>query len=333
MTNRIAIAGVSERDVDLLLLEEFQSSHKFQDWFIHEALGSSAALGSCVSARRSITNSTGESDLEIIFEDSNGKKTRLLVENKVNANLQPFQAERYKERGNGYVSTGQCLTFHTVIVAPARYFGQSTATKGFDGRVTYEQILGWFERDASLGARRLYKIALLRSAIDKGTLGYQPEEDKPTTDFWEAYYDFALKRAPELEMPKPGPKPSRSSFVHFRPRALPRTVDIVHKFASGYVDLHLRGMGMRINEVHTAVLPYLDPDMNVESASMSAAIRVQVPKLSVSAPFELQRADAEQALEVAKRLHAWFISSKEFAAWLIDAQQTGPSDGLPALHT
>jgi hypothetical protein len=326
MTERIAIAGVSERDVDLLLLEEFQSSSDFQGWFVREAFGPDVDFGQCTGARRSITNSTGESDLEIFFSNSKVEKTRLLIENKVNAGFQPLQAERYKERGVGYVSTAQCNSFRTVIVAPARYFGESASLKGFDSRVSYEQILRWFEEAVQLGARRLYKVALLRSAIDKGTLGYQPEEDKPTTGFWKAYWHFALDRAPELEMSEPGAKPSRSSFVHFRPRTLPRSVDIVHKFAFGHVDLHLRGMGKRLNEVRVAARPYLSPDMTVSAAAKSAAIRIKVPKLSVTTPFEAQTSEAERALDAAKLLHAWFIDSKVFATWLVAAQQSVAGD-------
>ena len=39
MANDLFIAGVSERDIDLLLLEEFHSSPRFRDWFIDQVLG------------------------------------------------------------------------------------------------------------------------------------------------------------------------------------------------------------------------------------------------------------------------------------------------------
>ena len=42
---RVSIAGVSERDIDLLLLEEFHSSAAFQVWFVSQVLGASADLG------------------------------------------------------------------------------------------------------------------------------------------------------------------------------------------------------------------------------------------------------------------------------------------------
>lgn len=50
MSGRVEIAGVSERDMDLLLLEEFQSSQGFQQWFIRQVLGKDARLGELISA-------------------------------------------------------------------------------------------------------------------------------------------------------------------------------------------------------------------------------------------------------------------------------------------
>jgi len=85
MENGISIAGVSERDIDLLLLEEFLSSPDFSDWFVMKALGDSVNLGRCMEARRSVSDGSGESDLEISFVQEDGVRTRLLIENKVNA--------------------------------------------------------------------------------------------------------------------------------------------------------------------------------------------------------------------------------------------------------
>ena len=86
MRSENTIAGISERDIDLLLLEEFQSATGLEDWFVAQTLGLSVRLGEGVSADRSVSQSTGESDLEIVFSDQGGT-TCLLIENKVNAGL------------------------------------------------------------------------------------------------------------------------------------------------------------------------------------------------------------------------------------------------------
>src|SRR4051812_47031879 len=123
MSARIAIAGVSERDVDLLLLEEFQSSTSFRKLFLSRCPKLSDNVGLFTAASRSVTHSSGESDLEVDFLSADGVKTRLLIENKVRAGFQLQQAERYHLRGASYIAAGVCAAYHTVIVAPRRYFG------------------------------------------------------------------------------------------------------------------------------------------------------------------------------------------------------------------
>lgn len=328
MSTRAAIAGVSERDIDLLLLEEFQASPAFQEWFVAQALGSDVHLGSCIEAVRSVTHSTGESDLEVTFATDDGTRTRIMIENKVTAGLQPLQAQRYLSRGTEYTARGLCAAFHTVIVAPSCYFGPSETHKGFGSRITYEQILAWFEEAKYLGERRNYKITLLRSAIDKGTLGYQPEEDAPTTDFWRSYWRLALRYAPELEMAEPRSKPSGSSFIHFRPPILPRGIDIVHKFNFGYVDLHLRGMGKRLNEVRAVLGSRFETGMTLETATKSAAIRLGVPQLNASTPMAQQEQAAIVGIDGAKRLLAWFLANQEVWLHYTQTQQHAHTDEL-----
>lgn len=79
----ISISSVSERDVDLLLLEEFLSSARFSQWFLQKVLGEALADWLCVKAARSVTNSIGESDLEVAFKGPDGLTHLLLIENKV----------------------------------------------------------------------------------------------------------------------------------------------------------------------------------------------------------------------------------------------------------
>lgn len=305
MTATISIKGVSERDIDLLLLEEFQSSQSFRDWFVAQTFGPDVSLGKFIGAERSATHSIGESDLEVRFLGKENLRTRLMIENKINASLQPMQAERYLEKGQVYVKQGKCSAFHTIIVAPSSYFGKSNSNKGFGHRITYEQIKDWFQQEEGLGERRHYKLTLLKSAIDKGMLGYQPEEDASITSFWRAYWHLANGLAPELEMREPQGKPSGSGFVHFRPTPRPPGVDIVHKMNHGFVDLHLRGMGKHVNYVREALKPFLEEEMGVASASGSAAVRFTVPKLRPFDSIDSQAQNTCAGIDKAKQLLVW----------------------------
>jgi len=180
--------------------------------------------------------------------------------------------------------------------------------------VTYELLLQWVLAEESLGERRQYKAALLRSAIDKATLGYQPVEDAANTTFWRAYWQYARDFAPLLEMREPKVKPSGSGFIYFRPPSLPRGVEICHKFNRGFLDLQLNGMGTRLNEVNSILGPRFDSDMQLKQAAKSAAIRIEVPILKADVAIEKQELNVRAALDAAMRLLRWFLSNR--GVWL-----------------
>jgi len=102
------ISGVSERDIDLLLLEEFISSVPFQELFLKQSKFKEEKL-TYVEAQRSVTDSIGESDLEVLFKNEDEKVFMLMLENKVNANFQKDQLERYVQRGKNYIKNKLCF--------------------------------------------------------------------------------------------------------------------------------------------------------------------------------------------------------------------------------
>jgi hypothetical protein len=151
MKPTISIPGVSERDVDLLVLEEFVAEPAFRDWLVGHAVGRTVSNAALRSARRSVLQSLGESDLELeVSLDS--RLVRILVENKVRAGLQRDQAIRYAKRAQMHVDRGDCHECHVLIMAPATYFGGS-GTRGFARRVTYEELIAWFDGNETQRAK------------------------------------------------------------------------------------------------------------------------------------------------------------------------------------
>lgn len=307
-TTDLVIPGVNERDVDLLLLEEFLSSAEFGAWFIARLDPDLVGL-CCVDARRSVIQANGESDVEVDFSDSAGRRLRILIENKVGAGLQPQQAERYVARGEHYRHAGECNAVISVIVAPARYFADAETTKGFDRRLDYESLLEWFEGAEHLGARRRYKAALLRCAIDKGTLGYQPVADDLVTEVWRGYWMLTRELAPELEMREPIGKPAKAGFVLMQAPVLASIgVRLRHKIKKGKVDLELPGMGRSLNFVHDSLEHLLEDGMSIQQAQQSAAVRITVPVLSTVTEFDQQRETAVYGVRAAQRMLKWAVT-------------------------
>lgn len=314
MNPAISVSSVSERDVDLLLLEEFVASEEFGSWFVGSAFEDPPAIGACLSARRSVTQSNGESDLELLFEVGGGRRLLLMIENKVGAGLQPMQAARYADRRANYLDRGDCDQALTIITAPECYFGGGGSAKGFDGRVTYEEILSWFNGADALGDRKDYKLAVLRAAIEKGSLGYQPVEDAVATRFWRDCWEMVCASAPELRMAEPDVKPAGATFISFRPEGLQSGATIVHKLTgtkgseTGFVDLQFPGMGERVIEFGNALQNLLEEDMCVVRASKSAAVRITVPMVDPNHEAEGQRDEISAGLSAAQRLLKWSVA-------------------------
>jgi hypothetical protein len=303
----ISVAGICERDIDLLLLEEFHSSQSFQSWFLSRVIGKTVIHQRFLAASYSVRQTLGESDLEAWFRDEDQGQICVLVENKINADPQPEQANRYKKRALAYLTRHQASSAYTAIVAPRIYLDGRSA-RGFDADLSYEDLREWFSAAESLGTRRQYKIALLTLAMEKGRIGYLSVEDRAVSEFWYQYWTCANESAPELQMDRPSPKLAGSGFVYFRPQGLPAGVKLVHKLADGFIDVQFAGMGDRIIDLHRLYDTCMPAAARIERAYKSAVIRVDVPRLNANLVFQEQSEAVSACLVSARRLLSWFLS-------------------------
>lgn len=296
----IQLRGVSERDVDLLLVEEFSASAEFRTWF-NERVGLTAE-SELTSVARSVASSNGESDIELMFQSAVGI-TRLLIENKIDAILQPRQPERYAERGNTYIKSKLCDNFLTVLVAPEAY---GTATPEFDVRITYEELREWFDTQRPRDSRLPYKLALLDQALKRSASGWTLVPNSAATSFWLAYWRLTCEIAPELRMPTPGVKPATSNFIRYRPASLRAGVELLHKVPYGKVDLQFSGMAAGAADFSRAYAGKLAQGMRIEAAGKSLVVRMVVPRVALEAPFESSASAIREALNAARQLLAWY---------------------------
>ena len=89
-----------ERDIDLLLVEEFYSSESFRNWFIENTIGTWLCPSQFCGVWHSVMqNKTGESDLEVDFSDADGKRWRVLD---INLNLMKLLPRTGSYITNGY---------------------------------------------------------------------------------------------------------------------------------------------------------------------------------------------------------------------------------------
>jgi hypothetical protein len=118
---KLAVERKYERDIDILLAEEFTVSPAFAAWFWrHTRFGETDAKVSDVFVSRS--DSTGESDLIVLYESLQGsKRFALMIEDKIDAPLQPEQVARYRIRGQSSISNGAIDDFEVILCSPESY--------------------------------------------------------------------------------------------------------------------------------------------------------------------------------------------------------------------
>lgn len=321
MTTTIRVPDVCERDIDLLLLEEFAASPDFRSWFLSQVGAEQTAV--LVEGCRSVKTMNGESDLELTFNDTSGL-VKILIENKVDAAFQPNQPQRYAERAKRYRGLGTYREILTVVMAPEVYFGNEASAFGFDAKVTYEAALAWFEQ-AQLGARKDYKIAMLRGAIDRGRLGWKLVPHRGVSEFWQAYWQLCEQIAPQLSMPVPKNEiPADSHFIRFRPALLPASVSLWHKVGYGHVDLQFAGMGDRLAEMEQLYRSSLLRSMRIEKAAKSAVVRIRVDSVDMTVgAFSNSETSIRQGIEAAVLLLDWYSKVQQPAAAVAQ-----PNNGL-----
>jgi hypothetical protein len=301
MSNGEAPCTLCERDIDLILLEEFCCSPEFSAWFLERVTGESGAK--TVDPKHSVKRSLLEIDLEVWFNDAKNTRWAVLIENKIGADFQGQQPERYQQRAGEYIGSGEAGQAKTVLVAPAGYEKDGCAL--FNVRFSYEEICDWLaKRDGGVRAR--YKAELIIAAIKKAQDGYTPRVDPEVSDFWQEYWKVAERQAPQLRMPQPGAKPARAGFIRFDPLDLPSRVGLIHKVRLDRVDLEFAGFGKRRQELQQVYGAFLGESMRIEKASGSGAIRIKVGKISPNLPFRSQEQKVSAAIGAAQALLEWF---------------------------
>jgi hypothetical protein len=299
---RAVACSLCERDIDLMLLQEFYCSSEFRAWFLGRVTGKSGDSLN-FDAKHSVAQTLGETDLEIWFSDEKGTRWAVLIENKIAADFQEKQPERYQLRAKNYEETNAAGHAITVLLAPAGYEKEGCAL--FNNRLSYEEICDWLaKRDDDVCAK--YKAELLTAAIKKALDKYKCVPDLPVSDFWHEYWNIAQRQAPQLRMRKPKLKGGRAGFIRFYPLELPSGVQLIHKIPLDCVDLQFDGFGRRLQELQQKFGAALERNMSIQDATKSGAIRILVPNVNPKLPFKSQEQKVLAAISVAEELLEWF---------------------------
>ncbi|MEQ8651811.1 MAG: hypothetical protein RIC87_05050 [Kiloniellales bacterium] len=154
---------LTERDLDLILLEELSSDTGFLAWFsTHLRLGDCTFVSAEHSAIAKSGAKWGETDV-LAFLASDDVITVVLIEDKIAAQFTDRQAARYQERAADLVASGAADRSLTVLCAPQSYLAGVPADDPWDRRIAIETVVGWFE--SVPGFRASWRSRALRGCL------------------------------------------------------------------------------------------------------------------------------------------------------------------------
>ena len=285
-----SIEKVSERDIDLYIINKFINDSKFKELFLEKINCKNYQVCKCL---HSFSDEHGESDITIILENDN-RKIGLLIEDKINAKAMPEQYKRYILRAEKQKHEGLFDNYYIFIIAPKSYIDSNNEAQKYDNKISYEEILDYISGD-------VYGESLIKKAIEEKKKGYDVVENKAVTLFWEKYYEMVENRFSDLKLNRyEGARGSDANWpIFFTPI---EKIQIFHKSDRGFVDLTIRSVSQYYFEVYDIVKNVLKENMTLQKTGKSLAIRIRVPKIDFEKDFKEQEENVIKCLEVVREL-------------------------------
>jgi len=306
------IESVTERDIDLLVLEELSVSENFRKMFSTLIFGETVYKAYIGAWHSVCSDNLGESDLLFIFEATNGLKTAILIENKIDAAPMPEQGARYRQRGEEGIKNGLWESFKTCIMAPKKYLGAVRDSGSYDVNISYEKIHSYFVSKGDNDNRSAYKANVLLEGIEKNRRGYQPIENERVTIFVKQYFEYTNEKYPALKMQEAKSRQAGSSWIEFYPDVLPsgREVILAHQMTNGEVKLLFKEKANDLEAIRAKYQSSLSERMSIKKAGQSAAILMRVAKISpLEKNFDEVKEIIDSALDCLSQLSVLFAKN------------------------
>jgi len=174
MNDMLVLTHATERDIDLLLVEEFAASPLFISAILR-SISLSELVVEHASVMHSVRRIHSRREIDIsVRVQTNAGDVLLLIENKLDTSEQPRQAESYRAE-----AVEQAAGYHlvrTILVCPQEYRATNEVfAAGFDHAISYESLAKFFETRAAretgeLGGRLAHRASMMRQAIEKQRL-------------------------------------------------------------------------------------------------------------------------------------------------------------------
>ncbi len=289
------LQSVAERDIDLLLMEEFHVDPEFAKWFAClVGLGDHSTFD---GAWHSLNDRDGETDL-LLRVRCVDQRVAILIENKIAAPEQSEQDLRYHLRGQRAQEAGRYERFVTSICAPKIYLDGLPDSSLYEHRIPYEAIRDWYA--GKTGPRARWREAIIIEAIEQGRRGYTMKVHGGISAFHLAFWQILQERHPELIMRRPTAKGPGSTWIYLRTADFPKGVSLIFKSDQGCVDLQFENT--RAGDLQSLRQSNWPDQCRIAQKGKSAAVSMPVPACDFTKPLADQSAAVADVVATALRL-------------------------------
>jgi len=297
----------TERDLDLIQLEELHSDSGYADWFFGRiGLDGWKFESARHSVSAEVNASWGETDL-LVFVQRERHRKALLIEDKIAAAFTDRQAHRYRERGHDLVARGECQSYITVLVAPSGHLQTVPEEDPWDFQISVEEIADWFS--AGSGSHANWRARVLNTALDRVTRSVSPENEE-VIKFSAALAAYLAKHHAPTISHRPGKDKIGPTF---RFAGSSKEKLLQWKFATNQMTLLLDKAYVGLADKTT--LPFgVDVERASEHRRKSDSLVVAVPPVDLAVPFDEQLETIEAAIEAALKLISFVPKLDKLAA-------------------
>lgn len=282
-----------ERDIDILLLQEFATSPGFAEAFQHRI----GRVPSPVTGLRHSVHERlgglawGETDIFLSFADGG----HVLIENKITAPFQENQAERYRARAAHHAQSG--IAALTVLIAPESYAVQ-VAPGDWDAIVPYEALAGMI---IGQDAGSLLRARILHNANTRASRLRSLSTDRaaqraagPELIAFKTEWCRMLNADPVWQA---NPQKGANDEFLYRRRVNPFQLTIWHHPMAGYLSVQVPKD--HAEWVRDHLPPTLPEGMKLAIHPKSIYLDVAVPPIDMTSDFDTESALVTQSLQLA----------------------------------
>ena len=274
--------AVHERDMDILFLESLVSDPDFMKLVLGKTDYAGKEFRVLGAALSETENNLGETDIGVILQIED-LRVGLLIEDKVDAIAMPDQHLRYLKRGEIGIQKGKYNAFEVFIFCPQKYYHNNAEAKKYENVMFYESFKDYFDGKDDLISR--VRSQQLAQAIERAKKPSEVTINEAANLFLNKYKAYQKKHYPRLNL-----RTSDKSNGWW-PYYLTRLGDIYiyHKRPDGFVDLTFPNAANHIDILQNMaswLRNHYMPNVVAVKTGRAAALRIEVPKMPLTAVFE-----------------------------------------------